>query len=124
VDKNNKYHYHLWFPGLFNSTGGIECYSSLCLKAFERIYPDCAYDVVIKHDTDVPSKSPNLCFHTTGNWPLSLRTPILVAQMIGLGLWRRPKLIFSTHLNFSVIAYLLKRLIGIPYWVAAHGIEA
>ncbi|MBD2508836.1 glycosyltransferase [Nostoc muscorum FACHB-395] len=121
--KHNQ-HYHLWFPGLFNSTGGIECYSSLCLKAFESLYPDSAYDIVIKHDTDVPSKSTNLCFHATGNWPLSLRTPILAAQMIGLGLWQRPKLIFSTHLNFSVIAYLLKRLIGIPYWVAAHGIEA
>nr|WP_235526410.1 glycosyltransferase [Nostoc piscinale] len=120
----SKYHFHLWFPALFNSTGGIQRYSSLCLTAFQSLYPDCVYDIVIKHDTGVPPKSANLCFHTAGNWPLALRTPALAAQMIGLGLQQRPKLIFSTHPNFSVTANLLKKLIGIPYWVAAHGIDA
>ncbi|MBD2345489.1 glycosyltransferase [Anabaena subtropica] len=124
IFRKNKYHFHLWFPALFNSTGGIQRYSSLCLEAFQSLYPDCAYNVVIKHDTDVPSKSANLCFHITGHWPLPLRTPALASQMMGLGLWQRPDLIFSTHPNFSVTAYLLKQLIGIPYWVAAHGIDA
>ncbi|WP_313933869.1 MULTISPECIES: glycosyltransferase [Nostocaceae] len=120
----NKYRCHLWFPALFNSTGGIQRYSSLCLTAFQRLYPDCAYNIVIKHDTNVPPKSANLYFHTTGKWPLPLRTAALAAQMVGLGLWQRPNLIFSTHPNFSVTANLLKQLIGTPYWVAAHGIDA
>ncbi|WP_397328930.1 glycosyltransferase [Nostoc sp. FACHB-190] len=120
----NKYNFHLWFPALFNSTGGIQRYSSLCLTAFQGLYPDGAYDIVIKHDTDVPAKSANLCFHTAGHWPLALRTPALAAQMVGLGLVQRPNLIFSTHPNFSVTAYWLKKLIGTPYWVAAHGIDA
>lgn len=120
----NKYRFHLWFPALFNSTGGIQRYSSLCLTAFQSLYPDCVYDIIIKHDTDVPPKSANLCFHTAGNWHLALRTPALAAQMMALGFWQHPQLIFSTHPNFSVTAYLLKKLIGIPYWVAAHGIDA
>ncbi|MBE9008237.1 glycosyltransferase [Fortiea sp. LEGE XX443] len=119
-----KYRFHLWFPALFNSTGGIQRYSSACLTAFQSLYPDCVYDISIKHDTDVPPKLPNLCFHPSGNWPLALRTPALAAQMISLGLWQRPNLIFSTHPNFSVTAYLLKKLIGTSYWVAAHGIDA
>lgn len=124
TSSKNQYHFHLWFPALFNSTGGIQQYSSLCLTAFQSLYPDCVYNIVIKHDTDVPPKSANLYFHTTGKWPLKLRTPALAAQMISLGIWQRPDLIFSTHPNFSVTAYLLKQLIGIPYWVAAHGIDA
>ncbi|AFZ27935.1 glycosyltransferase [Cylindrospermum stagnale PCC 7417] len=115
---------HLWLPDLFNTTGGIQRYSTFCLKAFQALYPNFAYDISIKHDTEVPAKSPNLCFYPTGNWPLSLRTLAFASQIISLGFWQRPNLILSTHLNFSLTAYLLKQLIGIPYWVVAHGIEA
>lgn len=119
----SQHHCHLWLPDLFNSTGGIQRYSSFCFKAFQTLHPDFAYDIFIKHDTDVTSKLPNLCFHPSGNWPLSLRTPAFASQLIGFGFWQRPNLIFSSHLNFSVPAYLLKRLFGIPYWVVVHGIE-
>lgn len=30
----------------------------------------------------------------------------------------------ATHLNFTIASLILKRLLGIPYWVVAHGIEA
>ncbi|MEH2443136.1 glycosyltransferase [Nostoc sp.] len=119
----HKYHCHLWFPDLFNATGGIQRYSFFCFKAFQTLHPDFAYDIFIKHDTDAASKLPNLCFHPSGNWPLSLRTAAFASQLIGLGFWQRPNLIFSSHLNFSIPAYLLKRLFGIPYWVVVHGIE-
>ncbi|BAZ47933.1 glycosyltransferase [Nostoc sp. NIES-4103] len=118
-----RYHYHFWCPDLFNATGGIQRYSSFCFQALQTLHPNFAYDILIKHDTDVPTKSANLCFHPTGNWPSSLRTPAFAAQLISLGFWQRPNLILSTHLNFSVPAYVLKRLLGIPYWVVAHGIE-
>ncbi|MBD2385320.1 glycosyltransferase [Cylindrospermum sp. FACHB-282] len=120
----SRYHCHFWLPDLFNNTGGIQRYSSFCLNAFQTLYPNFTYDILIKHDTVVPTKSPNLCFHPTGNWPLFLRTPAFATQIISLSFWQRPNLILSTHLNFSVTAYLLKQLIGIPYWVVAHGIEA
>ena len=37
---------------------------------------------------------------------------------------QHPDLVISTHLNFTVAAYWLKRLAGIPYWAVAHGFEA
>ncbi|NEQ28984.1 MAG: glycosyltransferase family 4 protein, partial [Microcoleus sp. SIO2G3] len=46
------------------------------------------------------------------------------AEIISKGLQQRPDLIITTHLNFTVAAYWLKRLVGIPYWTVAHGIEA
>jgi glycosyltransferase involved in cell wall biosynthesis len=119
-----RYHFHLWFPELFNTTGGIQRYSLFCLKAFQAIYPNFNYDIFIKHDTNLPLASPGLRFYVTGNWRLSLRTLAFASQLIAFGLWQRPQLIFSTHLNFSVAAYRLKQLTGISYWVVAHGIEA
>jgi glycosyltransferase involved in cell wall biosynthesis len=35
-----------------------------------------------------------------------------------------PDLVLTTHLNFTVAAYRLKQLVGIPYWTIAHGFEA
>lgn len=124
LQSQNTYRYHLWLPDLFNATGGIQRYSSFFFQALSALYPNCKYDIFIKHDTHVRATSPHLHFHQTGYWPLFLRTPAFAAQLISLGIWQRPNLIFSTHLNFSVAAYWLKLLLGIPYWVVAHGIEA
>jgi glycosyltransferase involved in cell wall biosynthesis len=118
------YHCHLWCPELYSSRGGIQCYSSFCLKAFQDIYPNSYFNIFLKQDTEVPLTTSNLHFRTTGHLPLLVRTPAFASQLIGFGLLHCPQLIFSTHLNFSVAAYFLKQLIGIPYWVVAHGIEA
>jgi glycosyltransferase involved in cell wall biosynthesis len=63
-------------------------------------------------------------FHRAGDVPLFLRTPAFAAQLLTQGIWQRPDLIITTHLNFAVVAAQLKRLTGIPYWTVAHGIEA
>ncbi|KAF3889669.1 MULTISPECIES: glycosyltransferase [Nostocales] len=120
----NQFHCHLWLPDLFDSTGGIQRYSSFCVRAFQSVYPDFNYDIFIKHDIHLPLVSPYLRFHGSGHLPLSLRTPAFAAQLLGFGLWQRPNLIFSTHLNFSVAAYQLKQVTNIPYCTIAHGIEA
>jgi glycosyltransferase involved in cell wall biosynthesis len=120
----SQYRCHLWFPDLFNTIGGVQRYSSFCLKALPSLYPSFNYDIFIKHDTHIASKLSNLRFHGTGNCPLSLRTPAFTAQLLGFGLWQRPDFVLSTHLNFTVAAYQLKQLAGIPYWTVAHGIEA
>ncbi|MTJ32268.1 glycosyltransferase [Aphanizomenon sp. UHCC 0183] len=118
---------HLWFPNLFEFTGGIQTYCRFFLQAIQNIYPDNHYHVFIKHDKN---SSPNFStiaptqFHFSGSIPLPLRTLVFAAQLIGWGLWKRPNLIIMGHLNFSVAAYWLKRLTNIPYWVMAYGIEA
>jgi glycosyltransferase involved in cell wall biosynthesis len=120
-------HIHLWLPNVFGFKGGIQVYSAFFLEALQSLATNTDYDVFLKHDTCL---SPNFSFlsdtqfYFTGSLPLSLRTPAFAAQIIGSGLWQRPNLVITTHLNFTVAAYWLKRLAGIPYWTVAHGVEA
>lgn len=120
---------HLWFPNIFEFKGGIQVYSAFLLKALQTTYPKVQYDVFLKHDTRCPSDVSLLCntntnFHCSGSLPLSLRTPGFAAQLLASAIWQRPNLVITSHLNFTVAAYWLKRLTGIPYWSVAHGVEA
>ncbi len=123
----NQPHLHLWFPNLFEFKGGIQVHSAFLLEALQNLYPKVNYDIFLKHDTRFPvdcSPPLNTAFHFAGASPLSLRTPTFAAQIVGNGLWQRPNLVLAAHLNFTVAAYWLKRLTGVPYWTIACGIEA
>ncbi|MBA4445335.1 glycosyltransferase [Cylindrospermopsis raciborskii CS-506_D] len=118
---------HLWIPNLFEFKGGIQTYSAFFLEALQNIYPDANYEIFIKHDTKPRPDFTTVGktkFHCSGIVPLSLRTPAFAAQILTGAIFNRPDLIISTHLNFTPVAYLLKRFLGIPYWTVAHGIEA
>ena len=41
-----------------------------------------------------------------------------------LALRRRPHLIFCGHLHIAPLALILSRVLGVPYWLQIHGIEA
>jgi glycosyltransferase involved in cell wall biosynthesis len=129
--KNNFYqkhqHLYLWFPNIFEFKGGIQVYSAFLLQALQGLYPDIKYDVFLKHDTCCStdfSLITNTKFHFAGKWNESLRTLAFAMQILGHGFWQRPNLIISSHLNFTVVAYWLKQLTGIPYWAVAHGVDA
>ncbi|MDZ8188198.1 MAG: glycosyltransferase [Nostoc sp. ChiSLP02] len=116
----------LWFPEIFELKGGIQVYSVFLLEALQYLYPKVNYNIFLKQDTRCSKKSffnANTEFYFAGTWPLPLRTIVFASQIIGYGILQSPSLIITSHLNFSVATYLLKRLIGIPYWVVAHGIE-
>lgn len=116
---------HLWFPGIFEFKGGIQVYSYFLLNSLQNLYPSNQYEVFLKHDTHALSNCLRRTqFHFAGNFPLALRTPAFAAQLITFGLWKRPKLVICTHVNFTPAAYWLKCLGGIPYWTVAHGAEA
>ena len=120
-------HFHLWFPELFNSKGGIQTYSAFFLQALQNLYPQSSYDVFLKHDSQVnPDINclPQTKLHFAGSYPLKIRTPVFASSVATAGLIQRPNLAIATHLNFTIAAYWLKRLVGIPYWAVAHGIEA
>ncbi|MDM9379616.1 glycosyltransferase [Chlorogloeopsis sp. ULAP01] len=119
--------FHVWFPNIFEFKGGIQVYSAFLLQALQSLYPNFEYDVFLKHDTRCLSNVfflKKTRFHFAGKWDIKLRTLAFATQLFKFGLWQSPNLIISTHLNFTVIAYLLKYLKGIPYWTVAHGIEA
>ena len=128
VKVNRKNHtFHLWLPDIFAFKGGIQVYSAFFLQAIQNIYQEANYSVFLKHDQDCSSNSlylPDTNFHFAGKIPLSLRTPFFATQLIANGIWQKPDLVIATHLNFTVAAYWLKRLMGIPYIAIAHGVEA
>lgn len=123
----NQTSFHLWVPNIFGFKGGIQVYSAFLLQALQTIYPDRNYQVHLKHDTHALPNFPFLTstqFRFAGSCPLRLRTAMFAAQIVGWGLWQRPSLVITTHLNFTLAAYWLKRIAGIPYWTIAHGVEA
>jgi hypothetical protein len=117
----------LWLPNIFEFKGGIQVYLAVFLKALQSLYPHSDYEVFLKHDTrSLPDLSflTHTKFHFYGTWPLPLRTAVFATQIAGIGLWQRPSLVISTHVNFTPAAYWLKRLTGLPYWVIAYGTDA
>jgi glycosyltransferase involved in cell wall biosynthesis len=120
----NKNH-HLWLPNIFEFKGGIQVYSAFLLEALNDLNQDITYDVFLKHDTKSTFKVPDQTrFHFAGAYPLPWRTGIFTSQILAAGLFQRPKLVITTHINFTPAAYLLKQLMGIPYWAVAHGVDA
>ena len=125
--KPNQSFLHLWFPNIFEFKGGIQVYSAFLLEALQNLYPQVKYEVFLKHDTCRTSNfslETNTKFHFAGKWNKTLRTLVFASQIFGHGFWQRPIIIISSHLNFTVVAYLLKYLTGIPYWAVAHGVDA
>lgn len=118
---------HLWLPNIFEFKGGIQVYSAFFLQALQRAFPQWRYDVFIKHDRQADPdflRSPSTQFYCSGQWDLALRTPAFALNILSQGWTAQPDLIIATHLNFTLAAYWLKRLRGIPYWTVAHGVEA
>ncbi len=117
---------HLWFPNIFEFKGGIQTYSAFLLAAIQNLHPNDRLEVFLKHDKSASLNSISTLtrFHCTGVVPSSLRTPVFATQLVASGILQHPHLVIASHLNFAIAAYCLKQLLGIPYWVVAHGIEA
>jgi glycosyltransferase involved in cell wall biosynthesis len=60
----------------------------------------------------------------TGSAPSRLRTIAFCVAVAVRALIDRPELIITTHLHFAPAASWLKTLLGIPFWVSLHGIDA
>lgn len=111
---------------MFAIKGGIQTYSTFLLKALQNLYPHVPYHVFLKNDgysrakADDDSKTK---FSFAGSWPEELRSLYFALLAVSRGLMERPGIIISTHAHFSILAYYLKKVAGIPYWVVAHGID-
>jgi glycosyltransferase involved in cell wall biosynthesis len=122
-----KLKYHLWIPEIFKVKGGIQVFSNFLIEALQSIDSNGEYSIFLKHDTQTSSEISYLSrtkFHFAGISPLIFRTITFIFQIISYGMRQLPNLVISTHLNFTVAAYWLKKLTGIPYWTIAHGVEA
>ncbi len=115
---------HLWIPNMFEFKGGIQVYSSFFLQALQGITHFKQCHVFLKHDRQADSQEfLGVEFHCAGGWSPRLRSLIYAAQLGRYGLQQHPDLIISTHVNFTLVAYWLKRFAGIPYWAVAHGVD-
>jgi len=118
---------HLWCPELFESKGGIQVFSQYFFNGLRDVNSHAHYEVFLKHDAALPldfADIPRAQFHFSGKFPSSIRTIPFAIQLLTQGVWQHPDLVITTHLNFTVAAYYLKKLTKIPYWAIAHGIEA
>lgn len=61
--------------------------------------------------------------HGAGAMPLALRKYAFALQLMVRAITRKPSLVICTHLNFAPIAWMVRRLLGVPYVVVAHGID-
>jgi glycosyltransferase involved in cell wall biosynthesis len=117
----------IWIPSLFESKGGIQVYSTYFLDAIRAVCPNTQHRVFLKHDitSQIPAiPTSNLTYLASGETSPRLRTLAFVIQLIKTSFRQPPHLIISTHLNFVLAAWWLKKLKNIPYWTVAHGIEA
>ncbi|HEY9300423.1 MAG TPA: glycosyltransferase, partial [Phormidium sp.] len=118
---------HFWIPNIFEFKGGIQTYSAFLVEGLQTLYPNKNYEVFLKHDTCSSadfSFLENTRFHFAGAAPLRFRTVVFATQILINGFSRKPNLVITTHLNFTLAAYWLKRLVGIRYWTVVHGVEA
>ena len=118
--------FSLVFPNIFGFKGGIQVYSAFLLKALQKLYPDADYHVFLKYDRQV---SPPLTFlsqtrfYCFGRFPRLLQSILLASAVTRSAIVRHPNLAICTHINYSVVFYCLKRLLGIRYWIVVHGLE-
>jgi glycosyltransferase involved in cell wall biosynthesis len=117
---------HIWIPDYASATGGIQAFSRFLIRAVGDCLPDAELSVFSKNDISKPifsaRKHPTQ-FYSAGRWKGLIRTGAFVCRVIGQALRDRPNLILSAHVNFTPVAYLLKRLLRIPYVAVGHGID-
>lgn len=120
-------HFYLIFPNIFGFKGGIQVYSSFLLQALQNLHPQARYTVFLKYDKRAPQYSPFLSqtrFYCFGKWNRTCQSFLLAIAILLKGIWQQPQLWITTHINYSIVGYWLKRLTGVPYWVVVHGEEA
>ena len=114
---------HLWVPE-FLGAGGIQQHSRTFTRALAELLPGAGLRVLSKNDrTRQCFPSAKLSHHTIRRGGI-FRTARFGAFLLWQTLTQRPDLVIVTHLHFAPLACALKKIVGLRYWVTAHGIEA
>lgn len=110
---------HIWAPSFRLFGGGIAAFSRELALALARQ----GHALTLAGRDDVPGTLLGTPLLGSGGVPPRLRKAAFALRLVKLALRRRPRLIITTHVNFSPVAWLANRLLGIPYVVVAHGID-
>lgn len=123
---------HIWVPNLFEFKGGIQVYLCDILAALERLHEQkniTLNNVIVlnKLDSRKPEqlfKASYFSFKFTGQLPKTFQTLAFALKTLITAWQQQPCLIVCGHLNFAPVAYLLHRLLGVPYWILVYGVDA
>lgn len=118
---------HLWAPSVDRTRGGIQTYAADLTQALRTICPETRHELFLKNEARPrTSGAPGGAVRVRGfgRLPRLARTPPFAAALAASALLRRPDLVVAAHLHFAPVARLVKRALGIPYWVVAYGMEA
>src|SRR3954470_5915671 len=118
---------HLWCPSVCASKGGIESYSFSLASALQELVGERDLTVLVRIDSaeEIQASMGGRFVTATSAWlPKSLWSVGFGCLVVWRALREKPKLIITTHLNFSPFAFFVRKLTGIPYWVVLHGVEA
>jgi len=113
----------VWVPGL-SFSGGIQAFSKDFLRALTEGTGGVRKIVLSKND--LPGETPNtpdVVYRSFGHLPEPLRKIAFAFGLVLYAIRYRPSLIVVGHAHFARIAALLKRFLGIPFWVIAYGLE-
>jgi glycosyltransferase involved in cell wall biosynthesis len=133
-----KQHFLLLFPDLFGFKGGMQVYSAFLLQGLQTLEPQATYQVVLRCDRSNAENLRNLQFlpHTQftyfgeppiehNRWNRWKQYCLGAIRLANLAIQQRPTLAIATDLNtYIVIFNWLQRVLGVPYWVVLHGLEA
>jgi glycosyltransferase involved in cell wall biosynthesis len=109
---------HLWAPSFASFGGGITAFSRALASALSA---DRSVRLIGKMDR--AGSWNGLSIHGSGGATGHLQTSLFAATLLSLAVRRRPRIIISTHINFGPVAHALKRALGIPFVLVAHGVE-
>jgi glycosyltransferase involved in cell wall biosynthesis len=109
---------HVWAPGFSAFQGGIGSFS----RAFVTALHELGHDLRLFGKSDAAGTWQDFPLWGTGR-SARLQTPHFAAGLLAACGRQRPDHIISAHLNFGPVAYLAKRLFGVPYTLSAYGID-
>jgi phosphatidylinositol alpha-1,6-mannosyltransferase len=118
---------HLWVPELVEHEGGIQSYSCAILDALVDLLGEEQVSVLSRIDRRATlGRHPAYAAiaKASGDLPPRLQAGGFAVQAVRAALATRPRLIWTTHLNFAPVARWIGRMFQIPYVVTLHGIEA
>ncbi|WP_071515983.1 glycosyltransferase [Geitlerinema sp. PCC 9228] len=124
---SNKRYYLILAPNLFGFKGGEQVYATFLIQNLQNLDSSADYDILLKYENAIAPDSRFLKttqFYGFGRFPRFLQSFFMGWKTVWLAMTKRPHLIISCHVNYSVVLPWLQRWYQIPYWVVAHGLEA
>jgi glycosyltransferase involved in cell wall biosynthesis len=146
MEKSSKKRFIFLFNHLSSFGGGMQVYSAFLLQAWQQLYPDADYDIVLRCESQESANpdamaegrfkgtialSPQTQFHYLGEaersfnklerWSNYIKGSLKIAWLI---LSKQPDLAITTDVNTYLYVLLqIRKITKTPYWSFVHGLE-